>query len=64
VEQDRASAVLVHQHELARPTAATIVNQRRYRTEVKITDDHMATIRLTPDSFHGDWNYTIKPRHR
>jgi hypothetical protein len=22
----------------------------------------MATLRLVQDDFHGDWNYTIKPR--
>jgi hypothetical protein len=28
---------------------------------VKVTDDQMHAIRLEPDSFHGDWNYTISP---
>jgi hypothetical protein len=41
-----------------------VLDQRRYPKAVKISDGQMATVRLTPDSFHGDWNYTIKPRRR
>jgi hypothetical protein len=43
-------------------TVRCILDQRRYPKEVKITDDQMAAIRLRPDSFHGDWNYSIAPR--
>jgi transposase len=28
----------------------------------KISDDEMATLSIRPDSFHGEWNYTILPR--
>jgi len=38
-----------------------ILDQRRYPQEIKVTDEQMATIRLRPDSFHGDWNYFIQP---
>ncbi|MGH2362865.1 MAG: ISAzo13 family transposase [bacterium] len=41
-----------------------ILDRRRYPKEVRITDEQMATIRLTPDSFHGDWNYSISPHRR
>jgi len=41
-----------------------ILDRGRYPNEVRITDDQMATIRLTPDSFHGDWNYAIIPHRR
>ncbi len=27
----------------------------------KVSDDEMASVRLHPDAFHGDWNYTILP---
>jgi hypothetical protein len=43
-------------------TVRCILDQRRYPKEVKITDAQMAAIRLRPDSFHGDWNYSIAPR--
>ncbi|MGH8510890.1 MAG: ISAzo13 family transposase [Gammaproteobacteria bacterium] len=39
-----------------------ILDRRRYPKEIRITDEQMATLRLKPDSFHGDWNYTIRPR--
>jgi hypothetical protein len=38
-----------------------VLDRGRYPKEVKITDDQMATIRLRPASFHGDWNYSIQP---
>src|SRR6266568_3829651 len=28
----------------------------------KIADEEMATLSIHPDSFHGEWNYTILPR--
>jgi hypothetical protein len=30
----------------------------------KVSDQEMASIHLRLDKFHGDWNYTIKPRKR
>ena len=27
----------------------------------KISDEEMTRIQLVPDSFHGEWNYTILP---
>lgn len=42
-------------------TVRCILDRRRYPKEIKVTDEQMATIRLKPDSFHGDWNYTIPP---
>ena len=38
-----------------------MLDQRRYPKEVKVTDDQMASIRLRPDAFHGDWNYSVQP---
>lgn len=31
---------------------------------VSITDQQMSRVRLEPHAFHGDWNYTIRPRAR
>jgi len=39
-----------------------VLDNRRYPKEVKINEEQMATIRLKPDSFHGDWNYSIRSR--
>ena len=33
-----------------------------YKKGRKVTDEEMASINLYPHRFHGDWNYTIKPR--
>jgi hypothetical protein len=32
-----------------------------YRTGLKISDTQMASLRLMPAPFHGDWNYSILP---
>jgi hypothetical protein len=33
-----------------------------YETGLKVSDEHMATLALTPAKFHGNWNYNITPR--
>ncbi len=30
-------------------------------TKVKVTDEEMACVRITPHAFHGEWNYTLAP---
>jgi hypothetical protein len=32
-----------------------------YPTKVKVSDDELAAVKLTPHEFHGEWNYTISP---
>lgn len=32
-----------------------------YPTGIKVTDTTMAALRLKPDKFHGEWNYSIAP---
>jgi hypothetical protein len=38
------------------------LDTKQYPNKVQITNAQIATIRLLPDAFHGDWNYTIRPR--
>ena len=38
-----------------------MLDETEYPTEVKISDQQMASIALIPDKFHGDWNYVIRP---
>jgi hypothetical protein len=33
-----------------------------YETGIKVSDEEMAKLRLTPGDFHGEWNYSIAPR--
>ena len=42
-------------------TVRCMLDQRRYPKEVKVTDAQLATVRLRPHPFHGDWNYSIQP---
>jgi hypothetical protein len=37
------------------------LDTKRYPNKVKISNAQMAKIRLTPDTFHGDWNYVVRP---
>jgi hypothetical protein len=39
----------------------TEIDRRRYPAGVRVTDVQMASLRLTPHTFHGEWNYTIRP---
>lgn len=34
-----------------------------YQKGIKVSDAEMAAIDITGDTFHPEWNYTIKPRH-
>jgi transposase len=38
-----------------------VLDRKKYPTSVTVSDEQMAKIRLIPDAFHGDWNYTIRP---
>jgi Rhodopirellula transposase DDE domain len=33
-----------------------------YPSGRKVSDEELATLSILPDSFHGEWNYTIRPR--
>ena len=43
-------------------TVRCVLDTGMYPAKQEVTDAQMAGIRLTPDRFHGDWNYTIRPR--
>jgi hypothetical protein len=45
-------------------TVRCILDPQRYPKKVKVSDEQMATIRFTPEAFHGDWNYSIRPHDR
>src|SRR4051812_9677781 len=38
------------------------LNRSAYAKGVRVSDAEMATLNLRPAAFHGDWNYTIRPR--
>ncbi len=37
------------------------LDKKQYPTGIKIPDREMKKINIKPDSFHGEWNYTINP---
>lgn len=39
------------------------LDTRRYETASPVPDEVFERLRITPHAFHGDWNYTIAPRH-
>jgi len=39
------------------------LDPRRYATAVPVPDEVFDRLKITPHAFHGDWNYTIAPRH-
>jgi len=38
-----------------------VLDSNKYPKAIKPTAEQMARIKLKPDEFHGDWNYTISP---
>jgi hypothetical protein len=38
------------------------LDKRRYNTGVTVTAAEMRALTIDPHAFHGDWNYTIRPR--
>jgi hypothetical protein len=43
-------------------TVACQLDANAYEKGVKVSDAEMASLNIKPDSFHGEWNYTIAPR--
>ncbi|MCP3888200.1 MAG: hypothetical protein GY702_04915 [Desulfobulbaceae bacterium] len=37
-----------------------ILDSKEYPTGIKVSDQEMADIKLEKNSFHGEWNYTIR----
>jgi len=37
------------------------LDTNHYETAIKVSDEQLARVRLKPQPFHGDWNYTITP---
>lgn len=39
------------------------LDKRKYPLKVKVSDEDMRSLNIEPHKFHGEWNYTIKPRN-
>jgi hypothetical protein len=40
------------------------LDENTYETGRKVSDEEMASLRLIPEEFHGEWNYRVEPRVR
>ena len=40
------------------------LERARYPIGIKVTDEQLATVNMTTDELHGDWNYSIQPEKR
>jgi hypothetical protein len=40
------------------------LDRRKYATGRRVTDEEMARVNLYPADFHGEWNYTIRPKRK
>ena len=43
-------------------TVQAVVDKNTYPTGIKISDKEFNSLNIMRDTFHGDWNYTIKPQ--
>lgn len=45
-------------------TVTAVVDKNTYPTGIKVSDEEIDSLNITRDSFHGEWNYTIKPQRQ
>ena len=38
------------------------LDTNRYPDKIKVTDEQLGRVRLKPNEFHGEWNYTLLPQ--
>jgi hypothetical protein len=43
-------------------TVRAALDTNHYETGIEISDEQLARVHCTPAKFHGEWNYTIRPR--
>jgi hypothetical protein len=43
-------------------TVNAALDENKYMLKIKVSDDEMAALAITRHGFHGEWNYTLKPR--
>ncbi len=43
-------------------TVTAVKDSNLYPTGIKVSDEDMATLNISREPFHGDWNYTLHPQ--
>jgi hypothetical protein len=51
-----------HTHTVTGLSVKAKLDKRRYKTGIVVTTAEMRALSLDPHPFHGDWNYTLRPR--
>jgi hypothetical protein len=41
-------------------TVTARLDTNAYPVKIKVSDEEMARLNITPHAFHGEWNYTVK----
>jgi hypothetical protein len=61
---DRQTVVSLIAHTTTRSglLVKAALDTNHYDTAIKVSDGELARLKLKPHGFHGEWNYTIKPR--
>jgi transposase len=54
--------LISHTTNAAGLTITAVKDSQRYPTGITVSDAEMQTLCLRPDTFHGEWNYTIEPQ--
>lgn len=44
-------------------TIDAVLDENDYETGIKVSDEAFAKVKLTKESFHGEWNYFIEPNN-
>jgi Rhodopirellula transposase DDE domain len=44
-------------------TVRAALDPRRYETGIEVSDEELEKLNIVRAKFHGEWNYSIKPRH-
>ena len=44
--------------------ALATLERGSYPTGIKVIDEQLDTVNMTPDEFHGEWSYSIQPENR
>jgi hypothetical protein len=45
-------------------TVRAVLDTNVYETGIKVSDEQMAKLNISPAQFHGEWNYSIAPSRR
>jgi transposase len=56
--------LLSHTATTAGLTVTAVKDSNTYPTGIRVTKEELAALRILPDAFHSEWNYTIAPRHQ